>query len=96
MAMVVIICSRRSFYFRLWRCCIVNVPRNADGTFGTASWTNIAYLENVGLNTVYQNVFLGLCSTGGISFTLTSLTLPICQSNELKKIESVKSIIHHD
>jgi hypothetical protein len=40
----------------------VNVPRNADGTFGTASWTNIAYpgANVISANTVYQNNILGV------------------------------------
>jgi hypothetical protein len=40
----------------------VNVPRNADETFGTASWTNIAYpgASVISANTVYQKNILGV------------------------------------
>jgi hypothetical protein len=40
----------------------VHVPRNANGTFGTATWTNIVYpsASFISGNTVYQNNVLGV------------------------------------
>ncbi|RTL10655.1 MAG: hypothetical protein EKK54_10135 [Neisseriaceae bacterium] len=57
----------------------VNVPRNADGTFGTASWTNIAYpgASIISANTVYQNNILGVYIPTGSSSVYSYLaTLP--------------------
>lgn len=45
----------------------VNVPRNSNGTFGTASWTNIAYpnASFMSGNTVYQKNVLGVYKLNG-------------------------------
>lgn len=45
----------------------VSVKRNADGSFGEASWTNIAYPGDVvtSANTVYKNNILGICVPAG-------------------------------
>lgn len=45
----------------------VHVPRNSDGSYGTATWTDFSYPNSsvTSANTVYQNYVLGLYQLGG-------------------------------
>lgn len=45
----------------------VHVPRNSNGSFGAATWTNFSYPGSsaTSANTVYQNYVLGLYQLGG-------------------------------